>query len=224
MTMRVAEVMTSNVVAVRRIAEFKDIVEVMRRRQMSAFPVLDDDDRVIGVVSEADLLPREAYPVRLAAPRRGECGEYGQRGEEPVTVLPAKARAMTAAELMTSPAVTVTAGTTVTEAAKIMYARRIKRLPVVDAEGRLIGIVSRIDLLGVYVRPDAEIRDEVIQRVIIGEFGLDPRELTVTVSAGVVTIAGPVERDKLAVSLLRAIWAVVGVVEVRDRLSYPVRG
>ncbi len=220
MRILVADVMTSSVVAVRRTAEFKDIVEVMRRRRVSAFPVLDDGDRVIGVVSEADLLPREAYPVRLASPRRRERAE---RGEEAATARPAKARAMTAQELMTSPAITVTGDTPVTEAARIMHARHVKRLPVVDEEGRLLGVVSRIDLLGVYDRPDTQIRDEVIEHVIIGEFGCDPRELTVTVSAGVVTITGRVGRADLAIGLLRSIWSVAGVVDVQDRLSYPVR-
>lgn len=222
MTTLVADVMTSNVVAVRRIAEFKDIVEVVRRRRVSAFPVLDDDDRVIGVVSEADLLPHEAYPVRLASPERTERAERWRRGDEPMADRPAKARALTAQELMTSPAITVTADTTVVEAARIMHTSRVKRLPVVDGEGRLIGIVSQVDLLGVYDRPDTEIRDEIIEQVIIEGFASDPRELTVTVSAGVVTVTGRVPRAQVAISLLRAIWAVTGVIDVRDRLVYPV--
>jgi CBS domain-containing protein len=212
MTSLVADVMTYNVVAVRQNAEFKDIVEVMHRRRVSAFPVLDDDDRVIGVVSEADLLPREAYPARPTS-----------SGHQHRRRVPAKAAALTAGELMTSPAMVITAGATVTEAARLMLSHRVKRLPVVDAEGRLVGIVSRVDLLGVYDRADMDICDEVTERVIAGDFVFDPREFAVVVSGGVVTIAGRVERQDVAIQLLQAIWDVAGVVDVRDRLSYPVK-
>lgn len=208
----VADVMTFNVVAVRRDAEFKEIVEVMHRRRLSAFPVLDAADAVIGVVSEADLLPREAYPARPGAAR------HEQRRK-----VPAKADALTAEELMTSPAVTIGPQATVTEAARVMSSHRVKRLPVVRDDGTLVGIVSRVDLLGIYDRPDAAITDEINERVLAGDFVLDPSEFTVTVSAGVVTIAGRVERQAVALSLLEAIWEVAGVVDVRDRLSYPVR-
>ncbi|HEX9031802.1 MAG TPA: CBS domain-containing protein [Streptosporangiaceae bacterium] len=208
----VAEVMTYNVVAVRQEAEFKEIVAVMHRRRVSAFPVLDAGDRVIGVVSEADLLPREAYPARPAAAR------HEQRRRVPV-----KADALTAAELMTSPAITITADATVTEAARVMHSHKVKRLPVVDEDQRLVGIVSRVDLLGVYDRPDAQIQVEIVERVLAGEFVFDPREFTVVVSGGVVTISGKLERQEVALSLLETIWDVAGVVDVRDRLSYPVK-
>jgi CBS-domain-containing membrane protein len=209
---QVADVMTHNVVAVREHAEFKDIVEVMRRRQVSAFPVIDGDNRVIGVVSEADLLPREAWSHRPAANRHGL-----RRG------VPAKADALTAAELMTSPAITITAGASVADAAKLMHGNRVKRLPVVDDDGHLTGIVSRVDLLGIYDRPDSEIGDEIAERVIAGDFVLDPNEFAVTVNRGVVTVTGRVERQQVALSLLRAIWDVAGVIDVRDRLSYAQR-
>jgi len=137
--------------------------------------------------------------------------------------VPIKVEAFTAAELMTGPAITITAETSVSDAAKMMYSNRVKRLPVVDEDGRLIGIVSRADLLGIYDRPDAEIWDEITEEVIAGDFVLDPNEFTVTVSRGVVTITGRVERQDVALSLLQAVWDVVGVVDVRDRLTYPVR-
>lgn len=207
----VAEVMTYNVVAVRQEAEFKEIVAVMHRRRVSAFPVLDAQDRVIGLVSEADLLQREAYPARPSA-----------RHEEHRRI-PAKADALTAGELMTSPAITITPQATVTEAARVMHGRKVKRLPVIDEDRRLVGIVSRVDLLGVYDRPDAQIRTEITERVIAGDFVLDPREFAVAVNSGVVTISGKVERQDIALSLLEAVWDVAGVVDVRDRLSYPVK-
>jgi CBS domain-containing protein len=203
--------MTQNVVAVRQEAEFKEIVEVMRRRRVSAFPVLDSADRVIGVVSEADLLLHAAYPARPVA------AAAAANQDKP----PAKAGALIAAELMTSPAATTTAGTTVTEAARIMHNRRVKRLPVVDEENRLTGIVSRVDLLAVYDRPDADIGEEIAEQVIAGDLVLDPTSFQIMVRGGVVTISGKVERQAVAFSLLDAIWDISGVVEVRDRLRYP---
>lgn len=212
MTNLVSEVMTYNVVAVRREAEFKEIVAVMHRRRVSAFPVLDDYDRVIGVVSEADLLPREAYPAWPLAARAGRRHR-----------VPDKAGALTAEELMTSPAVTIEPDATLTEAARVMHSRKVKRLPVIDNDGRLLGIVSRVDLLGVYDRSDSQIRTEITERVLAGDFVLDPREFRVTVSNGVVTISGKLDQHDLALRLLRGVGEVAGVVDVRDRLIYPVK-
>lgn len=208
---KVKDVMTASVVAVRETADFKEMVTVMRSRKISAFPVIDAQDRVIGVVSEADLLLKEATPalpqgaIRLAWRLR-------QRS---------KADGTTAVQVMTSPAVTISEDAPVGEAARLMQSRRVKRLPVVDADGRLRGIVSRADLLSVYERPDDEIRDEVIKDVLIGEFGRDELMFVVTVNSGVVTVTGPVDKRAVALSLLATIRYVEGVVSVRDRLSYP---
>jgi CBS domain-containing protein len=212
MSTQVADVMTKNVVAVRQTAEFKDMVEVMRRRRISAFPVIDAGNKVIGVVSEADLLPREAYPHKPA--------DYGPRRRRRAS---AKAEAFTAAELMTSPAITIGPDASVAEAAKLMSVNRIKRLPVVDESRHLTGIVSQIDLLGIFDRPDAEISEEVTDRVIASDSVTDSSEFSVAVSGGVVTVAGQVECEQVALTLLQAIWDVTGVVAVRDRLTYPVR-
>lgn len=211
---KVKDVMTANVVAVRRNAEFKEMVTVMRSRRVSAFPVIDADDRVIGVVSEADLLLKEATPAlpqgltRLAWRLR-------QRS---------KADGTTAAEVMTKPAVTVSGNAFVGEAARLMQSRRVKRLPVVDADGRLQGVVSRADLLSVYERPDNEIRDEVVKDVLIGEFALNEQMFVVTVNSGIVTLTGPVDKRAVALSMLAAVRYLEGVVGVRDRLSYPKDG
>lgn len=210
MTSHVGEVMTRNVVSVRKHAQFKDIVQVMRARHFSAFPVLDGQDNVVGVVSEDDLLVKESYLGADGGP-----GHRIRRGDK------AKAEALTAAELMTGPAVTIGAEATVAEAARLMHAKHLKRLPVVTDEGRLVGIVSRVDLLGVYDRPDSEIRTEIIKQVIETGFLLDSLAFKVTVTAGVVTLAGTVDREPVAVSLLAAVRDVNGVVAVRDRLSYP---
>lgn len=207
----VRDVMTENVVAVRADAEFKELVEVMRRHRVSAFPVLDDADRVVGVVSESDLLVREVYPAKPVL----TVAEGRNR-------VPAKAEALTAAELMTSPAVTVTIDASITDAARIMYRRKVNRLPVVDSGGRLAGIVSRSDLLGVYDRPDGQILDDITEQVLAGDFAFDPGSFEVTVTGGVVTLAGAVASQAVAISLLQAVWEIDGVVYIRDRLTYPL--
>ena len=138
----VSDVMTHTAVAVGRHATYKEIVELMQQWKVSALPVLEGEGRVIGVVSEADLLPKEEA-------RDGDSEPWGR----PPTQA-AKAGAVSAEELMSSPAVTVHAGATLAEATRIMARRRVKRLPVVDEVGMLEGVVSRSDLLKVFLRPD----------------------------------------------------------------------
>lgn len=210
MTVTVADVMTRNVVAVRRHAEFKEILMVMRRRRFSAFPVLDSGDKVIGLVSGADLLLKEAYPG--AGEPAGFAGLCRDR---------VKAAALTAGDLMTSPAVTIEPERTVAEAARLMHGKHIKRLPVVDGDSRLIGIVSRVDLLGAYDRPDDDIRKEIAERISASSFSLEGARLEVMVAAGVVTIGGSVDSEDTAIGLLDAARHAGGVVHVKDRLRYP---
>jgi CBS domain-containing protein len=207
----VRDVMTTSVVAVRENADFKEMVTVMRSRRVSAFPVLDNADKVIGVVSEADLLLKEAAPefpkglVRLS-------WRLTERS---------KAAGVTASDVMTKPAVTITEDAPAAEAARLMQSRRVKRLPVVDDYGRLRGIVTRSDVLSVFERPDEEIWDDVVKDVIIGKLGLDAELFVVNVRSGVVTVTGSVDRHADALALLGAIRHLEGVVGVRDRLSYP---
>jgi CBS domain-containing protein len=122
---------------------------------------------------------------------------------------------------MTSPAVTVTPDAEVARAARLMQDRHVKRLPVVDEGGRLAGIISRLDVLRVYERPDRQIRDEITAGVIAGRFPLDPPGFEVTVQSGIVTIAGRAQSRTGALDLLGAVRDVEGVVAVRGRLSYP---
>jgi CBS domain-containing protein len=203
----VKDIMTTSVVAVREQASFKEMIAALRSRRISAFPVLDAADRVIGVVSEADLLAKEAGTAPARRVRRPR-----ERS---------KAAGVTAAEVMTAPAVTVGPDASAAEAAALMQARRVKRLPVVDHNGHLRGIVSRADVLSVFERPDHEIWDEVIKGVVIGEFDLEPALFVVTVRSGVVTVTGSVDRRADALAMLDAIRHLEGVVALRDRLSYP---
>jgi CBS domain-containing protein len=201
---RVSDVMTRDVVAVDRRALFKDMVERMEQWKVSALPVLEGDGRVIGLVSEADLLPKEEFrdsdPDRLTQVRR-------------LSDL-AKAGAVAAEELMSTPAVTVHADATLAEAARIMALRHVKRLPVVNAEGVLEGVVSRGDLLKVFLRPDHDLADEIRRDVLDVLFPAPVEPVHITVVDGVATLTGRVEaaaRIPLAVHLVRGVEGVVGV-------------
>jgi len=211
MNVTVSDVMTTPVVAVKRGASFKEMAALLRRYRVSAFPVLDDDQRVIGIVSGADLLAKEA----LNADRGGAITALVHHNELK------KADGVTADDLMTSNVVTVKPDETVEQAARLMYHLQVKRLPVVDAGGHLVGIVSRADLLTVFDRPDQEIRAEIVDDVILHEFLVDPAVFIVTVADGVVTITGAPETADLGHRIVDKIRHVQGVVAVQDNLTYP---
>lgn len=205
----VKDVMTIRVFWVRQHASFKEMAAALRENRVSAFPVIDDDDKVIGVVSEADLLTKEAF--------NGEPGVLDgilhHRDQQ-------KARGITAGDLMTHPAVTVAPDDTIAHAAQLMYSRKVKRLPVTDPEGRLAGIISRTDVLAVFDRSDEEIRQEIADDMIANQFLLDPDRIMVAVRDGVVTLAGIPETSEVGHQLVRQIRHIPGVVAVRDRLTY----
>jgi CBS-domain-containing membrane protein len=165
---------------------------------------------VLGVVSEADMLAKEALDGEPGALD----GILHHRDQE-------KARGTTAGDLMTSPPVTITPEDTISHAARLMYSRRVKRLPVVDANGHLVGIMSRADVLAVFDRPDGEIHDEITRQVIRDEFLCDPAGFTVKVTDGVVTLSGRPETSEVGRQIIDRCGHVPGVVAVRDRLSYP---
>ncbi len=205
----VKDVMTTRVFWVRQHASFKEMAGALRENRISAFPVLDDDDKVVGIVSEADLLTKEAL--------NGEPGLLDgilhRRDQQ-------KARGITAGDLMTHPAVTVAPDDTIAHAAQLMYSRKVKRLPVTDPEGRLVGIISRTDVLAVFDRSDEEIRQEIAGDMLLDQFA-DPDRIMVAVKDGVVTLAGIPETSELGHQLVRQIRHIPGVVAVRDRLTYP---
>ena len=210
MSVPVAEVMSERVVAVRGDAEFGEIVSAMRRFHVASLPVIDADGRVIGLISEDDVLAKEADQPRS----RGLLGRFRRRAGRP------KAAATTAAELMSSPAVTVTRSTTARQAARTMFRHRVHQLPVVDAaSGRLIGMVTRSDLLAVYERPAEDIQRDVLYDLIEDVFGMDSRRFTVTVDHGTVTLRGDVRDRSAAGALTEAVRHVEGVVTVVDQLS-----
>ena len=211
MSATVKDVMTADVVGVRRDTSFKDMVGMLSMSRISALPVVDEAEHVIGVVSEADMLIKEADqgsdPGFFTGLRR-------RRDHE-------KAAGICAADLMSSPAIVIRPDEPVQHAARLMYDRGVKRLVVVDEAGHLAGIVSRSDVLGVFGRPDEDIHREITGQVILSAFLTDPRMFDVRVRDGIVTIAGQPETSELGKEIVEAIRRLDGVVAVHDQLSYP---
>ncbi len=227
--------MTARVVAVREDATFKEMADILGACRISAFPVIDHAGKVIGVVSEADLLVRLAGQdehaawldaIGRAAQATGAVSEADllarqARQDDPMHPREHdKTAAVVASALMTSPPVTVGPDEPVQRAARLMFDRRVKRLPVVNDAGRLVGIISRADVLSVFRRADEEIRCEAADQVILGRFLMHPDSMTVTVRDGILTISGRPENDDAGREIVAALRHLEGVVAVRDRLSY----
>jgi CBS-domain-containing membrane protein len=212
----VKNIMTTQVVAVHASTSFKEMAARLRQERVSAFPVVDDDGTVVGVVSETDLLPKETLDAGWAAGIPEMTSRVLNQGDQE------KAESVTAADLMTKPAVTAAPEDTVEHAARLMYTHRVKRLPVTDAAGRLVGIISRADVLSVFNRPDGEISREIAEDLILNELRTrtDPEPFTVTVDNGIVTLEGTPETTALGRAVIARARHVEGVVAVRDRLQY----
>ena len=208
----VKDVMSAPPVSVSETASFRGIVARLRECRFSAFPVVDADGKVIGVVSEADLLAKEALADEPSV-------IWGLLAGLVHHAARAKAAGVTASDLMTSPAVTIGPDDTVEHAARLMYDRKVKRLPVVDQAGRPIGIISRTDVLAVFDRTDAETREDIISQVITDRS--EPSWYSVIVEEGVVTLEGTPETVAIGRDLVRRVRHIEGVVAVRDRLAYP---
>jgi CBS domain-containing protein len=206
----VQEIMTTRVIWVKKDATFREMAVALREHRVSAFPVVDDDHKVIGIVSEADMLTKEALDDEP-----GVLAGILHRKDQ------AKARGVTAGDLMTATVVAVRPEDTVEHAARLMYDRRVKRLPVTDADGRLVGIISRADVLSIFDRTDEAIRKEVTEGVLLSEFLTDPQIFTVTVKDGIVTLSGRPETNETGHEIVRRVRHLQGVVAVRDRLDYP---
>jgi CBS domain-containing protein len=213
MSSRVVDVMTPDPVAVRASVSFKEIAARLREQHATAFPVLDADGKVVGVVSEADLLPKEALEAGNEG-HRGPLASPGHRAERE------KAVGVTASDVMSRPAVTIGPFDLVSHAAHVMYDRKVSCLPVVD-DGRLIGVITRADVLRVFGRTDADLRWEILNKIIVGEFLVDPSVFSVTVRDGVVTLTGRPETADIGHGIVAAVRHTEGVVAVRDEISYP---
>jgi CBS domain-containing protein len=214
---KVGSVMTTEVVRVEYGTPFKEVARLLAAHRISGLPVVDEDDKVIGVISETDLVARQAATPGPYEPRRRFAFLGLTRG---VRRQAATVHARTAGRLMTAPPVTAHADDTIVATARTMARHQVERLPVLDEADRLVGIVTRRDLLQVFLRPDREIRDEVIEDVLVRTLWLAPRSIDVSVVQGVVTLTGHMER-KSETEIARSMTARInGVVDVVDRLTY----
>ena len=211
MKLTVRDVMTRTVVVVNDSAPFKDVVRRMQEFRVSALPVVDDDGRPVGVVSEADLILKEdpelEEPTHLFERRRHRSDRQ-------------KAAGLVVRELMTTPVVTIAPEATLGEAARLMRRKGVKRLPVTDATGRILGVLSRSDLLKVFLREDAAIEREVLEDVIRRTLWIDPDTVQIEVRDGVVLLGGQLERRSLIPVVERLVMAVEGVVGIDEHLSF----
>ena len=205
---RVSDVMTTKVVSLSGNASYKRIAQLLHEHHLTALPVLTPEGQVAGVVSEADLL------------RKQERHDGHRPGWQLNPAVRAKTQAKNAAGLMTAPVVTIGPDAVLGTAARMMSAHRIKRLPVVDRDGKLVGIVSRADLLKSFLRSDAEIAAEA-SGVLIDILLADPAAIRATAHDGVVTLAGRLASQEQIPAAVRLAEAIDGVVAVTNKLHAP---
>jgi CBS-domain-containing membrane protein len=209
---RVNDVMTRDVVSVGEQTPYREIVDTLAKHAISAVPVVDAFDQVLGVVSESDLLHKVEFSDGAGERRVFE----GRRRR----AARSKAAGDVARDLMSAPAVTAMPDTPLAVAARRMESAQVTRLPVVDELGRLAGIVTRGDLLRVFLRSDAEIRRDVLNEVLRKVLSVETGTVRVEAHNGIVTIEGRVDRRSAAALAIRVTHAVPGVVDVVDQLDY----
>jgi CBS domain-containing protein len=210
---KVSDVMTRSVITVDRITPYKEIARLLAEHRISGLPVLKMGREVVGVVTEADLL-REQHGATRRLRLAGRQSWWSRTSRRP---------ALTAGELMTSPAVTIGPDATIPAAARLMSTHHLRRLPVTDGKGKLLGVVSRRDLISVFLRSDADIAAD-IRRVLSDVLLAEPGEADVTVRNGIVMLTGTLDpktgpHGDLIPVAIRVMWDVDGVVDIVDRLG-----
>ena len=215
--MTVRDVMTRSVVSVHRSTPLREVARALVDNGISGVPVVDLDGTVLGVVSEADLLVKEQGADAIH--HRPLARFFGESSESRAQLV--KLGALTAGDAMTSPPITISSARAIHEAAAIMTARGVNRLPVVD-DGRLVGVVSRADLVRAYVRSDDELAETIRADVILRILWLDPALFTVVVKDGVAAIDGRVDRRSTAEMIEQAVRMVPGVVDVLASVSWSI--
>ncbi|MGH2709892.1 MAG: CBS domain-containing protein [Actinomycetota bacterium] len=211
MKRNVGHLMTSELVCVGPSTTFKEIVRLMSEHDISALPVVDAHGVLVGIVSEQDLILKEADPHAEDQPLFEGKRHRRQR---------MKAAGGVAAELMTKDVISIGPEAKIEDAARTMTDRHVKRLPVVTEDGRLAGIISRLDLLKVFLRDDGEIRQEVFERVVMPSINAGAEEVRVDVDRGLVLLRGHVSRRSLAEGLAQFADVIEGVVGVHNAIDW----
>jgi CBS domain-containing protein len=209
--MTVASVMTHGAVSATADTPYRDLVDLIETRAVNAVPIIDRFDRVLGVVSASDLLHKIEFAGDADPPRIFESRRHRRDRR--------KSTGLVAEQLMTTPAVTVLKTTPVTDAARLMEAAGVRRLPVVDLLGRVVGMVTNRDLLKVFLRPDDAIKRHVVDLFSTVDGGRSS-VLVVDVTDGHVVVAGEVDRRSVAESLTARIEVVDGVASVANHVSW----
>ncbi len=210
---QVRDVMTTDPVTVTPATPVKDLAGLMVRQRVGALPVLTSQGKVVGIVTEADLLRKEELQRDLDGQHSMRLTYRARR---------ALATAENAREIMSTHPATMRAGATVAEAARLMERHQVACLLVTDENGKLLGMVSPRNLLRVFLRPDAEIRAEIISGVLTGYLGTNPALVHVDVTDGVVRLAGEIERKSMLSLVMPMIRDVDGVIDVEGQLSYAI--
>ena len=212
--MKVQDVMTTDVSTIGPDGLVKDAAIEFVQRRISGMPVVGNDGQVLGVISETDILPKES------GEQRGGGGFMKWLVDPDDPWINRRFDAVVVEEAMSAPARTILPDRPLAEAAKIMLDEDINRLPVVDPDGLLVGLVSRGDLIRAFARPDEEIRREIQDDVIHGAMWIDPKALDVSVTSGIVTLKGEVSSEADAELLPSFARKVPGVVDVHSTLTY----
>jgi CBS-domain-containing membrane protein len=213
--LNVRDVMSQSVISVDPAMPLKKVARLLVDHRISGLPVVGPDGEVLGVISEADFLVKVQGPDAVS--HRPLARIFGESRES--TAQLAKLAALTAGGAMSSPAVTIEANGRIRDAAALMTARRVNRLPVVE-DGRLVGILTRADLVRAYVRSDDELARTIREDVLVRILWLDPARFEVGVTNGVATIRGQAERRSTAEMVGRVVAMVPGIVDVLDSVTW----
>ena len=211
--MKVVELMTREVVSVGPEASLKEVAQLLVEHRISGLPVCDEAGRVVGVVSEADILQRETGPVERE-------GRFAWLFDDTAGADARKAAARTAGEAMSTPPIMVESYRAAAGAARTMLEKGVNRLPVVDYHGKLVGIVTRADLVRAFVRADVEIATEIREDILNRGFWARQSAVEVTVADGEVTLTGELETKWDVEMLEKLVAGVPGVVGVASSVGH----
>jgi CBS domain-containing protein len=209
----VRDVMTAEPVTVTPATPLKDIVDILVSLRAGALPVVTAAGQLVGVVSETDLLRKEQLQRDPDSPHARHLSYRARRD---------LATAEIAGEIMSTHLVTVSPVAVAAEAARLMDRHQVGALMVVDEHGKLLGVVSRRDLLRVFLRSDEEIKAEIVNEFLARYLGTNPAMVHVEVTDGVVRLTGEVERKSMLALIVPAVRAVDGVIDVESQLGYAI--